>query len=69
MSDIVILVFGVVIFAITAGIFWYCLQSKDGQIYRFANTEWDPYVAVGFCSGIALSFTMVLSSLISMLGT
>ena len=69
MSDIVFLVLGIVIFAITAGIFWSCLPSKDGQVYRFANTEWEPYVGVAFCSGIALSFTMILSSLISLFGT
>lgn len=69
MNDIVILTLGVVVFVITAGIFWYCLPDKDGQVYRFANTEWEPYVGVAFCTGIALSFTMMLSSLIGMFGS
>jgi hypothetical protein len=69
MNDYVILTLGMVVFVITAVIFWYCLPGKDGQVYRFANTEWEPYVGVAFCTGIALSFTMILSSLINIFGT
>jgi hypothetical protein len=69
MSDTITLIVGVVVFAGTAGIFWYCLPSKGGKLYRLADTEWEPYVGVAFCSGVALSFTMILSSLINMFGS
>ena len=69
MSDTIVLGLGVAVFLITAGIFWYCLPGPDGKVYRFADTEWEPYVGVAFCSGIALSFTMILSSVINMFGS
>ena len=68
MSDATILVAGFVVLLITAFFFWRCLP-RDGKLYRFADTEWEPYVGVAFCSGIALGITMVLSSLISIYGT
>jgi hypothetical protein len=69
MGDTAILLVGILTFAITAVTFWYCLPSADGKTYRFANTEWEPYVGVAFCSAVALSFTMILSSLINMFGS
>ncbi|MBI3704427.1 MAG: hypothetical protein HY244_11430 [Rhizobiales bacterium] len=68
MSDVTILVAGVVVLLITAAFFWRCLP-RDGKLYRFADTEWEPYVGVAFCSGIALAFTMILSSVINLYGT
>jgi hypothetical protein len=67
MSDAVTTAAGVITFIITAAIFWYCLP-RNGQVYRFADTEWEPYIGVAFCSGIALSFTLILSSVINMFG-
>jgi hypothetical protein len=67
MSDALVMVMGVLTFAVTAAIFWYCLP-RGGRVYRFADTEWEPYIGVAFCSGIALSFTMILSSAINMFG-
>jgi hypothetical protein len=67
MSDALVMVMGVFTFVVTAAIFWYCLP-RGGQVYRFADTEWAPYIGVAFCSGIALSFTMILSSAINMFG-
>ena len=58
---------GFVIFIITAFVFWYCLPH-DGKYHRFVGTELEPYVGVAFCSAIALSFTMILSGLISAFG-
>lgn len=68
MSDITILGAGVVVFLITAWLFWYCLP-RGGKYHRFVGTEFEPYVGVAFCSGIALSFTMIVSSLINLFGT
>ncbi len=58
---------GALVFALTAVIFWYCLP-RGGQTHRFVGTEWEPYIGVAFTSAIALSFTMVLSGIIDMLG-
>jgi hypothetical protein len=69
MSDTIVLISGVAVFLITAGIFWYCLPGPDGKVYRLADTEFEPYIGVAFCSGIALSFTMILSSQINLFGT
>ena len=68
MSDVTILTAGIVVLVITAFLFWRCLP-RDGKLYRFADTEWEPYVGVAFCSGIALGVTMLLSSLINIYGT
>jgi hypothetical protein len=68
MSDISILLLGCGVLLITGVIFWYCLPGPDGKVYRLADTEFEPYVGVAFCAGIALSCTMILSSLINMFG-
>jgi len=68
MTDIVILAAGVAVLLITCTLVWYCLP-RNGVTYRFADTEWEPYIGVAFCSGIALGITMVLSSVINMYGT
>ena len=57
---------GTVILVVTAIVFWYCLP-RDGKTHRFVGTEWEPYVGVAFCSAIALSLTMLLSGVISLL--
>jgi hypothetical protein len=67
MNDALVMVIGVAIFVVTGAIFWRCLP-RGGQVYRFADTELEPYIGVAFCSGIALSFTMILSSAINMFG-
>ena len=67
MSDGITMAAGLLVFIVTAVIFWYCLP-RDGQVYRFANTEWEPYIGVAFCSAIALGFTMMLSSAINIFG-
>lgn len=68
MSDIAVLLLGALVMLITVGLFWYCLP-RDGKLYRFADTELEPYIGVAFCSGVALSFTMMLSSILNMMGT
>jgi hypothetical protein len=64
----ILLVCGLVVLAITAVVFWN-FMPRDGKLHRFADTEWEAYVGVAFCSAIALSFTMVLSGAINMVGT
>jgi len=59
---------GVVVFLLTAVIFWYCLP-RNGEPHRFVDTEWEPYVGVAFCSAIALSFTLILSGMLNLVGS
>ncbi len=58
---------GVVVFAVTAVVFWYCLP-RGGKMHRFVNTEWEPYVGVAFCSAVALGLTLMLAGVLSMAG-
>jgi hypothetical protein len=57
------LIAGLVVFAITAIVFIMCLP-RGGKTHRLVGTEWEPYVGVAFCAGVALSFTMILSGAI-----
>jgi hypothetical protein len=61
------LIGGVIVFILTAIVFWSCLPRGD-KIYRFADTEWEPYVGVAFCSAVALSCTMMLSGVLNLVG-
>ena len=63
----VLLLCGLVVMAVTAVTFWACLP-RHGRLYRFADTEWESYVGVAFCSAIALSCTMVLSGVLDVIG-
>ena len=33
------------------------------------GTEWEPYISVALCSGVALAFTMTLSGVLNLLGS
>jgi hypothetical protein len=59
---------GIIVFVITAGLFWRCLP-RDGKLHRYVGTELEPYIAVAFCSGFALSFTMILSAVLDVMST
>jgi len=61
------LIGGVIVFVLTALVFWYCLP-RDGKLHRFVDTEWEPYVGVAFCSAVALGLTMILSGAINLAG-
>jgi hypothetical protein len=61
------LIAGLIVFAATIGVFLF-LRPRDGQRHRWVDTEWEPYIAVSICAGLALGFTMVLSSLINLYG-
>ena len=63
-----LLISGVVVFVLTAVVFWYCLP-RDGKLHRFVDTEWEPYVGVAFCSAVALGLTLMLSGALNLLGT
>jgi hypothetical protein len=62
-----LLIIGVVVFAITIAAFIYCLP-RDGKMHRFVGTELEPYVAVLFTAGAALGFTAVLSGILDLIG-
>ena len=62
------LIGGVIVFVLTAIVFWYCLP-RDGKLHRFVDTEWEPYVGVAFCSAVALGLTMMLSGVLNLMGT
>jgi hypothetical protein len=59
---------GIAVFIITAIVFW-GFMPRHGKLHRFVNTEWEPYIGVAFTSAVALSLTMILSSVIGLLGT
>ena len=62
-----LLVCGLVVLVITGAIFL-ALLPRGGRTHRWVNTEWEPYISVAICSGVALSFTMTLSGALSLLG-
>jgi hypothetical protein len=68
MSDIALLGIGVAVFLVTAAIFW-ALLPRGGQYHRWVGTEWEPYISVAICSGVALSFTMILSSVLNLIAS
>jgi len=63
-----LLISGIVTFVVTAAIFW-ALLPRGGQLHRWVETEWEPYISVAICSGVALAFTMTLSGVLNILGT
>jgi hypothetical protein len=58
---------GTAVLLLTLFVFRKCLP-RDGKRHRFVETEWEPYIGVAFCSGFALSFTMILTGLIEYFG-
>jgi hypothetical protein len=63
-----LLISGLVTFVVTGAVFW-ALLPRGGKMHRFVNTEWEPYISVAICSGLALAFTMSLSGILNILGT
>jgi hypothetical protein len=63
-----LLIAGIVTFVVIAAIFW-ALLPRGGQRHRWVETEWEPYISVALCSGVALAFTMTLSGLLNILGS
>jgi hypothetical protein len=63
-----LLITGIVVFVVTAAVF-VALLPRGGRLHRWANTEWEPYISVAICAGVALAFTMTLSGVLNLLGT
>jgi hypothetical protein len=63
-----LLVSGIVVFIVTGAVF-FSLLPRDGKCHRWVNTEWEPYISVAICSGLALAFTMTLSGVLNLIGT
>ena len=63
-----LLISGLATFVVTGAVFW-ALLPRGGKVHRFVNTEWEPYVSVAICSGLALAFTMTLSGILNVIGT
>ena len=63
-----LLIAGIMTFVVIAAIFW-ALLPRGGKLHRWVDTEWEPYISVAICSGLALAFTMTLSGLLDILGT
>jgi hypothetical protein len=63
-----LLILGIVVFILTGAVFW-TLLPRGGHRHRWVDTEWEPYISVAICSGLALSFTMTLSGVLTLLGT
>ena len=63
-----LLIAGIVVFVVTAAVFA-ALLPRGGRLHRWANTEWEPYISVAICAGVALAFTMTLSGVLNLLGT
>ena len=66
-GNVLLLWCGFGVLATTITIFWLCLP-RGGRMHRLVGTEWEPYVAVAFCAGFALSFTMIVSASINVVG-
>ena len=56
---------GTVALAVTIAAF-VALLPRGGKLHRWADTPWEPYVAVTLCSGVALTFTLLLSGVIDL---
>ena len=63
-----LLISGIAVFFITGGAFW-ALLPRGEKLHRWTNTEFEPYISVAICAGVALSFTMMLSGVFSLMGT
>ena len=65
--DMAVIFAGGIVLFLTSGLFWYCLP-RGGKTHRLVDTEAEPYIAVAFCGGFALAFTMILSGLLNYFG-
>ena len=53
-----LLMSGIVVFLITAAVFW-ALLPRGGNRHRWVDTEWEPYISVALCSGVAPSWVNI----------
>jgi hypothetical protein len=61
------MIVGIVVFLVTGAVFWSLLPRGEHR-HRFVDTELEPYISVALCGGVALSFTMILSGMLNVLG-
>ena len=57
---------GIAVLVVTVVVF-IAFLPRGGKLHRFVDTEWEPYIGVAFCSGVALGLTMTLSAILDML--
>ena len=62
----VLLISGIVVFIITGITFWGLLPRGE-KLHRWVNTEWEPYISVAICTGVALGFTMMLAGTLNLM--
>lgn len=62
-----LLISGIVVLIITASVFW-ALLPRGEKRHRWVDTEFEPYISVAICAGVALAFTMTLSGVLSLMG-
>jgi hypothetical protein len=62
-----LLMSGITVFVVTGAVFW-ALLPRGAQRHRWVDTEWEPYISVAICSGVALGFTMTLSGVLNLVG-
>ena len=61
-----LMISGVVVFVVTGAVFWGLLPREE-KLHRWVNTEWEPYISVALCSGVALGFTMMIAGALDLL--
>jgi hypothetical protein len=66
LQEMLLLVSGLGVLVATSAIFW-ALLPRHGKLHRWTNTEWEPYIAVALCAGVALGCTMTLSGVLDLL--
>ena len=62
-----LIVAGLAMLLLTTALF-VALMPRRGRTHRFVGTELEPYIAVGLTSLVALSFTMLLSGVLTYMG-
>ena len=63
-----LLISGIGVFVVT-GVVFAALLPRGGYRHRWVDTEWEPYISVAICSGLALAFTMTLSGVLNLIGS
>jgi len=61
-----LIISGIVVLLVTAAVFVALLPRGDHR-HRWVDTEWEPYISVAICAGVALSFTMTLSGVLDLM--
>jgi hypothetical protein len=61
-----LLISGIVVFLVAGAVFL-ALLPRGGKRHRWVDTEWEPYISVAICAGVALSFTMTLSGVLDLM--